>query len=327
MHQQITDDSGAVLRIAAPAGVDLRIPWDLPEAATPLFPIDIHPRLPARIQGVVEPLPVLRIAAVRRLTPDGLADGTRLDQFLRFPVARHHDELRPDVHQGLGVLSHDLQQPEGLGKAKGHRFFEIDGLAGRDRILRHPGVPVFRRGDDDAVNVFPAEERAVVGVVGLDRTGALHGLELLPGRVEPGTTEIRKRHHPHRRPPVLPDRRERLDMAGPHAPGSDDADVKGLVSRDGRSSCGTGNRRREGRGDPFVGPGKGEHSGAHGSPGGAGEKVPAGGVGHEASSVWSRWRRRSVPVMPCRSVRRSPSYSMPIQEWKLASSTIRIRRR
>ena len=138
------------------------------------------------------------------------------------------------------------------------------------------------------MKIFPGEEGAIIGVVGFDGADALDGLEFLAGGIEPGATDVGECRDPHGGPPVLPDRRERFDVAGTHPARSDHADEKGLVRQQARPGGRPGHRRRQRRGDRFVGSGQRQHPGANGNPGGSREKIPARCVSHEAISIWSR---------------------------------------
>lgn len=72
-------------------------------------------------------------------------------------------DLGADLADALMAVD-GVADGERFGGVEGHRFLQVDILAGLNGVDGHEGMPVGRRGDDDAVDVAAGEEFAIVDV-------------------------------------------------------------------------------------------------------------------------------------------------------------------
>ena len=89
------------------------------------------------------------------------AEAPGLDQLARRRLPRAADALAADLEDPLVPIDRG-DDVEALVDRVGHRLLDVDVLAGRHRVDRHPAVPVIRRGDEDGVDGPVVEQPPVV---------------------------------------------------------------------------------------------------------------------------------------------------------------------
>ena len=166
--EQVAQQAGAIRVILAPAeivvGVEAVAGLDL--LAEPHLPVDVF-GLGPRGDGVV-PLAVRIIAHVAALAHDDGADFACADPLGGLVPLAVGAALRSDLEQFACALA-GVVDFEGFAEVAGHRFLDIDMLAGVHGLAANLGVPVVDSGAEDDVDVLALEDTAEVFVaVGFD---------------------------------------------------------------------------------------------------------------------------------------------------------------
>ena len=112
-------------------------------------------------QAVIPPLAFIAVAVIAGLALHDVADLALGDHLVGHLPARVGGRLDAHREDPIGLL-HRLGNPACLVDGVGHRLFAVDVLAGFHGVDRHPGVPVVRRGDQEAVDVLALQQAAVI---------------------------------------------------------------------------------------------------------------------------------------------------------------------
>ena len=231
VRQEIADDAGRPRPVAAPAVVDVRVEGVLALRAAPGFPVE-HLAGDDLGLDLVEPLAVLRVAAIARLRERRMADLAGRDELLRLAVLGVHHVLRADLQDLLVGVDHATQVQRVLDP---HRqgLLDVDVLARHDRVDRHRHVPVLGRGDEHGVDVLARQELVVVAI-GRD-IDLLLLAALLLRRVEPRLAHVGQRDHLHLLATLLVGVHDPVEVAVAHAARPDETHANRISAGERRA--------------------------------------------------------------------------------------------
>ena len=161
VHEQIRGNAAGVIPVTAPAEKALQAVRVVGSRPEELFPVHCIRRRVRR--NGIDPGAARGVAIVGGADHRDLPERPALDELFRFELGGGANALASDLVDAVALLrsGDDL---EAFVDRVGHRLFDVDVFACRERVERHLSVPVVRRADKNRIDIISVEYLAIVGM-------------------------------------------------------------------------------------------------------------------------------------------------------------------